>query len=98
MGYNNIPQCNAFGYVLNDNGRCSYMDAYLAEGGEEGKPINDKICLCHHFSKYTCFTCGANVYRIKETLGKPDENGIYKLPTTEEVFNDYKNNAGIETI
>lgn len=96
------PNCELFGYVLNDNGTCQYLDAY--QNALNGVPsqkdlgvINDKFCLCYHFSKCNCYTCGANVYKLKELL-PPATNGIFDLPTTEEVFLDYRDNEGLSTL
>ena len=51
--------------------------------------MRDKICLCYHFSKYNCYTCGHYSYRLKDTtIKRPD--GSYQLPTAEQVFRDYQ--------
>ncbi len=86
------PQCEPFGYILNKDGGCAYIDAYEATPVDaKGKklPVTDKVCLCYHFSKYNAYTCGHFVYRLKDTTHQfPD--GSYQLLTAEHVFNDYR--------
>lgn len=85
------PNCEAFGYILDNNGHCAYVEAYNKE--LENKPekisIPDKTCLCTHFRKFTIWTCGHYVYRLKDTTHKL-ENGKYQLLSAEEVFRDYQ--------
>ena len=85
------PNCEAFGYILDNNGHCAYVEAYNKE--LENKPekisIPDKTCLCTHFRKFTIWTCGHYVYRLKDTTHKL-ENGKYQLLRAEEVFRDYQ--------
>ena len=85
------PNCEAFGYILGKDSRCQYLDAYQnTPVGPDGKklPVEGKVCLCYHFSNSTCYTCGHNVFRLKDTsIRKP--NGQYQLLTVEHVFNDY---------
>jgi len=86
------PQCEPFGYILNRDGTCQYIDAYEATGvDEKGKklPVKDKVCLCYHFSKYNAYTCGHYVYRLKDTSYKLP-NGDYRILTAEHVFKDYQ--------
>jgi nitronate monooxygenase len=86
------PQCEPFGYILNRDGSCKYIDAYEATGVDaKGKklPVTDKVCLCYHFSKYNAYTCGQYVYRLKDTSQKLP-NGDYQLLTAEHVFKDYQ--------
>jgi NAD(P)H-dependent flavin oxidoreductase YrpB (nitropropane dioxygenase family) len=91
IGSNIKPQCEALGYTLSSKGTCLYVDAYHATGNDEtGKklPVQDKICICYHFSQHNVWTCGQNVYRLKDTTNKlPD--GSYQILTAEHVFNDY---------
>jgi nitronate monooxygenase len=91
IGSNYKPQCEPLGYTLSSQGTCLYLDAYHATGFDEnGKklPVEDKICLCHHFGQHNVWTCGQNTYRLKDTTNKlPD--GSYQLLTAEHVFNDY---------
>lgn len=85
------PQCEPFGYILNKDGSCMYIDAYEATPVDaKGKklPVKDKVCLCYHFSKYNAYTCGHYVYRLKDTTNQlPD--GSYQMLSAEHVFNDY---------
>ena len=86
------PNCEAFGYLLNKEGKCQYLEAYTktpVDSSGRKLPIEGKVCLCHHFSKSSCYTCGHNVFRLKDTsIKKPD--GTYQLLTTEHVFKDYQ--------
>jgi nitronate monooxygenase len=74
------------------NGGCSYIDAYskAAAGATGGKiSVQEKTCLCTHMRNYKVWTCGHNVYRLKETANQlPDGN--YELLTAEYVFHDYQ--------
>lgn len=85
------PNCEALGYILDRNGHCEYHQAYEnapcnAKG--EKLPIPEKMCICYHFMNYSCYTCGHNVYRLKDTTIKL-ENGEYFIPSAEHVINDY---------
>ena len=85
------PQCEPFGYILNKDGGCMYIDAYEATGFDaKGKklPVKDKVCLCYHFSKYNAYTCGHYVYRLKDTTNQLAD-GSYQILSAEHVFNDY---------
>jgi nitronate monooxygenase len=92
LGSNVKPQCEPFGYTLSSQGTCSYLDAYAETPfGPNGKklPVESKICLCYHFSKNNCYTCGHYVYRLKDTSRMlPD--GQYQLLSAEHVFRDYQ--------
>lgn len=85
------PNCEALGYILDRDGRCSYREAYKnTPCDDSGKklPVKDKMCICFHFMKYNCYTCGHYVYRLKDTtVQKPD--GTYFLPPAEHIFRDY---------
>ena len=84
-----IPQCELFGYMLSKEGTCQYIEAYkkyLEEKSNE--PISDKMCICTHFYNNTCYTCGENAYRLKETTSKNDD-GTYKILNAKDIFNDY---------
>ncbi len=86
------PQCEPFGYILNKDGSCLYIDAYDATPvNEKGRklPVKDKVCLCYHFSKYNAYTCGQYVYRLKDTTHQLAD-GNYQVLTAEHVFNDYR--------
>lgn len=96
LGTNTKPQCEAFGYLLSREGTCSYLDAYErtpvdAKGVK--LPVQDKVCLCYHFSKFNCYTCGQYVYRLKDTTHRlPD--GRYQVLSAEHVFRDYQFSTG----
>ena len=85
------PNCEAFGYILDNSGHCQYVDAYNRElDKNEGKiSVQDKTCLCTQFRKFRIWTCGHNVYRLKDTTHKL-KDGKYKLLSAEDVFNDYQ--------
>ena len=86
------PQCEPFGYALDGNGECAYLDAYAATGTDENGDkliVSDKICLCYHFNKDNCYTCGHYVYRLSDTSNKLAD-GSFQLPTAEHIFNDYR--------
>ena len=89
------PNCEALGYILDKNGKCQYHHAWEAAGTDaQGRklPITDKMCICYHFMRYDCYTCGQNVYRLKETTVKLP-NGDFFLPSAEHIFNDYRFSA-----
>jgi nitronate monooxygenase len=86
------PQCEPFGYALDGKGQCAYLDAYAATGEDSrGRtlPVSDKICLCYHFSKNNCYTCGHLVYRLKDTTRLRADDS-YQLLTAEHIFRDYQ--------
>ncbi len=88
------PSCEAFGYMLGREGKCQYLDAYDATPlDEKGKKllVKEKICLCYHFSKFNCYTCGHNVFRLKDTTTK-NPDGSYKLLKAQDVIKDYLHN------
>ena len=91
IGSNIKPQCEPLGYTLSSEGSCLYVDAYYdTPDDEKGRkmPVMDKVCICHHFGQHNVWTCGHNVYRLKDTTNKlPD--GSFQLPSAEEIFNDY---------
>lgn len=85
------PNCAALGYILDKEGKCAYQRAYDATPEDDsGKklPVQGKMCICYHFMKFTTYTCGQNVYRLKDTM-RQSEGGIYELPRAEEIFKDY---------
>ena len=94
------PQCEALGYMLDRNGNCAYRDAYEAaplDANGEKVPMTEKMCICYHFMKYNCYTCGHYVYRLKDTTTQlPD--GSYYLPKAEEIFHDYMENLQFRRI
>ena len=88
------PNCETYGFLLDKNGHCSYIDAYneamraAKEKGEKYFKVNDKVCLCTHMRDYKLWTCGHYVYRLKDTTIR-DADGKYLLLDAEHVFNDY---------
>jgi nitronate monooxygenase len=87
------PGCESYGYLLDSDGRCSYIDSYNREVAlhpEEKKiQVFDKTCLCTHMRNFKMWTCGQYTYRLKDTSRKlPD--GSYQLLSAEHVFKDYQ--------
>jgi nitronate monooxygenase len=86
------PNCEAYGYLLDANGKCAYVTSYNRElalhPGEKRISVKDKTCLCTHMRNFDIWTCGQSAGRLKDTsiLG-PD--GQYQLLSAEHVFNDY---------
>ena len=93
LGKGGRPNCEAFGYLLTNNGTCTYIDAYLREAAK-GEPISvqDKICMCTAMRNYQCWTCGATTSRLKHTA-KQLPNGEYELPSAHEIIRDYLYNT-----
>jgi len=86
------PNCEAFGYILDANGNCAYIDAYNREVAlhPDAKKISvkNKMCLCTHMRNYDCWTCGHYTYRLKDTSHR-NADGTYQLLTAEHIFHDY---------
>ena len=92
LGSNVKPQCESFGYALGSNSSCAYLDAYAAtKTDNKGRklPVEEKVCLCYHFSKFNCYTCGHYVYRLKDTTHRLAD-GSYHLPAAADIFHDYQ--------
>ena len=87
------PNCEAFGYLLDTNGRCDYVEAYnreLAAHSEARKiSVKDKTCLCTHMRNFDCWTCGHYTYRLKDTTHRRPDGG-YEILTAEHIFRDYQ--------
>jgi NAD(P)H-dependent flavin oxidoreductase YrpB (nitropropane dioxygenase family) len=88
------PNCEAFGYILDSDGHCAYVDAYNRElertQKEGGKLIvEDKTCLCTQMRNFKIWTCGHYVYRLKDTTHQLDD-GSYQMLTAEHIFKDYQ--------
>lgn len=96
------PNCESYGYLLDNCGHCSYLDEYYAtvEKNPQKKIIvRNKTCLCTHMRNFDIWTCGHNTFRLKDT-SKKLADGSYEELNAEDVFNDYlysKNNE-IQTI
>ena len=87
------PNCEAYGYLLDGNGSCSYITAYnrevAAHPGQKKIVVMDKTCLCTAMRNFDCWTCGHLTYRLKDTTHQlPD--GSYQLLSAEHVFKDYQ--------
>jgi nitronate monooxygenase len=87
------PNCEAYGYLLDANGKCAYVTAYnrevAAHPGERRVRVMDKTCLCTHMRNFEIWTCGQSAWRLKDTsLRRPD--GSYQLLSAEHVFQDYQ--------
>jgi NAD(P)H-dependent flavin oxidoreductase YrpB (nitropropane dioxygenase family) len=87
------PNCEAYGYLLDGAGRCSYITSYNRE--VELHPdareisVRDKTCLCTHMRNFDIWTCGHYTYRLKDTTRRlPD--GSYELLPAEHIFRDYQ--------
>lgn len=87
------PNCEAYGYLLDANGRCAYIDAYNAEVAlhPDAKKISvkEKTCLCTHMRNYDCWTCGHYTYRLKDTTYR-NADGAYQILSAEHIFKDYQ--------
>ena len=93
IGAGTHPNCEAYGYLLDANGQCSYLSSYNREVAlhPEAKRISvkDKTCLCTQMRNYDLWTCGHYTYRLKDTSHKL-EDGSYQLLSAEHVFKDYQ--------
>lgn len=87
------PNCEAYGYLLDANGSCSYITAYnrevAAHPGVKRVSVKDKTCLCTHMRNFDCWTCGHYTYRLKDTTHRLDD-GSYQQLTAEHIFRDYQ--------
>jgi nitronate monooxygenase len=87
------PNCEAYGYLLDGAGNCSYINAYNEQIAQhpDGKNIvvMDKTCLCTHMRNYNCWTCGSTTYRLKDTTRKLAD-GTYQTLSAEHIFRDYQ--------
>ncbi len=87
------PNCEAYGYLLDANGKCDYITAYNREvaAHPDAKRIQvwDKTCLCTHMRNFAIWTCGALTWRLKDTTLQ-QADGSYQLLSAEHVFKDYQ--------
>jgi nitronate monooxygenase len=87
------PNCEAFGYLLDSNGNCQYIEAYNREvaAHPDAKKVHvlDKTCLCTHMRNFELWTCGHYTYRLKDTTRRNDD-GSYQLLSAEHIFRDYQ--------
>jgi nitronate monooxygenase len=91
------PNCEAYGYLLDANGNCQYIQAYNREVAvhpdEKKIRVWDKTCLCTHMRNFDLWTCGHYTYRLKDTTRRlPDDS--YALLSAEHIFNDYRYSKG----
>jgi nitronate monooxygenase len=87
------PGCESYGYILDANGKCSYIDSYNREVAlhpdEKKVKVFDKTCLCTHMRNFKLWTCGHYTYRLKDTTRKLAD-GSYQSLTAEHIFKDYQ--------
>jgi nitronate monooxygenase len=87
------PNCEAYGYLLDANGKCAYVTSYNREvaAHPEARKVSvmDKTCLCTHMRNFDIWTCGHLTYRLKDTTHKAAD-GSYQLLTAEHIFKDYQ--------
>jgi nitronate monooxygenase len=93
------PNCEAYGYLLDANGKCAYITAWnrevAAHPGAKRVSVMDKTCLCTHMRNFEIWTCGQNAWRLKDTSVKRDD-GTYQLLSAEHVFRDYRFSTGAQ--
>ena len=87
------PNCEAYGYLLDASGNCSYISAYNREVAANPNvkriSVMDKTCLCTQMRNFDLWTCGHYAYRLKDTSHKL-EDGSYRLLSAEHIFHDYQ--------
>ena len=87
------PNCEAYGYLLDANGKCAYVTSYnrevAAHPGARKVSVMDKTCLCTQMRNFDLWTCGQLTYRLKDTTTL-DASGRYQLLTAEHIFKDYQ--------
>jgi nitronate monooxygenase len=87
------PNCEAYGYLLDANGKCAYVTAYnrevAAHPGARKVKVMDKTCLCTHMRNFDLWTCGQLTYRLRDTTHRLVD-GSYQVLSAEHVFKDYQ--------
>jgi nitronate monooxygenase len=87
------PNCEAYGYLLDGNGGCAYIDAYNAEvlihPDLKTLSVKEKTCLCTHMRNFNMWTCGHTTYRLKDTTHRMAD-GTYQTLSAEHIFKDYQ--------
>ena len=87
------PNCEAYGYLLDASGKCTYIDAYNREvelhPAAKKISVKDKTCLCTHMRNFDIWTCGQTAYRLKDTTHR-QADGSYQPLSAEHVFRDYQ--------
>ena len=93
IGAGTRPNCEAYGYLLDGNGSCAYINAYNREVALHPDlktlSVMDKTCLCTHMRNFNCWTCGQTTYRLKDTTRRL-EDGSYQTLSAEHIFKDYQ--------
>jgi NAD(P)H-dependent flavin oxidoreductase YrpB (nitropropane dioxygenase family) len=92
LRYGSNPNCEGLGYLLDNSGKCSYIDDYYealeSKAADRRLVVKGHTCLCIGMAHYDCWTCGQTTYRLKETTNRlPD--GSWQIPSAEEIFQDY---------
>ncbi len=91
------PNCEAYGYLLDANGKCAYITSWNREAaahpGAKRFAVMDKTCLCTHMRNFDIWTCGQSAWRLKDTSLRRDD-GTYQLLSAEHVFRDYQFSTG----
>ncbi len=87
------PNCEAYGYLLDANGKCAYITSYNREvaAHPEARKVKvwDKTCLCTHMRNFDIWTCGQLTWRLKDTTRK-QADGSYQMLSAEHIFKDYQ--------
>ncbi|RKT60790.1 nitronate monooxygenase [Azonexus fungiphilus] len=87
------PNCEAYGYLLDANGKCAYIASYNREvaAHPEARKVKvwDKTCLCTHMRNFDIWTCGQLTWRLKDTTRKLAD-GSYQMLSAEHIFKDYQ--------
>ena len=87
------PNCEAYGYLLDANGKCAYIASYNREvaAHPDARKVKvwDKTCLCTHMRNFDIWTCGQLTYRLKDTT-RLAEDGSYRILSAEHIFKDYQ--------
>ncbi len=87
------PNCEAYGYLLDANGKCAYVTSYnreiAAHPGARRVSVMDKTCLCTHMRNFDIWTCGQLTYRLKDTT-RHLEDGSFEVLSAEHIFKDYQ--------
>jgi len=87
------PNCEAYGYLLDANGKCAYVTSYNREvaAHPEARKVSviDKTCLCTHMRNFDIWTCGQLTWRLKDTTHRLAD-GSYQVLSAEHIFKDYQ--------
>src|SRR5574343_1305433 len=87
------PNCEAYGYLLDANGKRAYITSYnrevAAHPDARKVKVFDKTCLCTHMRNFDIWTCGQLTWRLKDTTNVLAD-GSYQVPSAEHIFKDYQ--------